>query len=80
MFKTLVEKHSRKYANYFLSDPYSLAYSKSSSTIRTNSSVNEEDKVVEIEKLNLPQVVQLNNEWKKKLFLECYFGGNITDN
>lgn len=41
LFKTLIEKYRRKYANYFLDDPYKLAYGKSSAAMRMNSAVSE---------------------------------------
>jgi secreted Zn-dependent insulinase-like peptidase len=77
-FDTLIEKHRRRYANYFLSDPYRLVYEKNAAAIRTNSSTSEEDKLIEIDNVVLEDVVALNRSWKKRVFLDSYIAGNIT--
>ena len=79
LFDTLKEKQRKEYANFFLNNPYQLAYESLTNALREGSGTSPSEKMIEAEKITLQDVAVFAQAWKGKFYLETYMTGNTTE-
>lgn len=77
LFETLKEKQQKEYANYFLNNPYQLAYNTIVGALREGSSVSPKDKLKEISNIQLADIQAYATYWRKRIFSEIFISGNL---
>lgn len=78
LFETLKEKQKKEYINFFLGNPYQLAYDSIINALREGNGISTHEKLAQIEKINLEDVAEWAKTWKNKFYLEVYMTGNTT--
>lgn len=79
LFDTLKEKQRKEYANFFLNNPYQLAYESLTNALREGSGTSPSEKIAEVEKVTLQDIAFFAQNWKGKFYLETYMTGNTTE-
>lgn len=78
-FETVKEKTHRALSNYFLGDPYRLAYNLTTMATRHGLSVSPAEKLQLIDKITFQDIANFGKTWAKKLYVESYIAGNLDE-
>jgi insulysin len=79
LFETLKEKQKKDYANYFLNNPYQIAYNSITQALRDGSSLSPAEKLRDIDGVTLEDLVIYAKNWNRKVFMEFYVTGNMVE-
>lgn len=69
LFETLKEKQKKEYSNYFLNNPYQIAYNSITYALREGSSTSPSEKLKEIDNVTLDHLVAYSKKWNKKIYM-----------
>lgn len=79
LFETLKEKQRKEYANYFLNNPYQIAYNSATQALREGGSSSPSEKLRDIDWVTLEDLQVFAKNWKSKVFMEFYMTGNLAE-
>lgn len=69
LFDNIKEKQKKEYANYFLNNPYQIAYNSIVNALREGSSTSPSGKLAEIDSVLLSDLAAYAKYWKTSLYL-----------
>ena len=67
----------RFYANYFLSDPYRLAYNSIFMALREGGGSSPSEKLRLVKSITLEDIQDFGQQWRQKIYIESLINGNI---
>lgn len=79
-FETVKEKLERSFSNYFLGNPYQLAYNLTVMATRQGSALSPTEKLKGIKGIKFEDVQKFGELWSQKLYVESYITGNVEEN
>ena len=76
-FKIMKEKLIRKQMNYFLEDPYRLAYDGYIRALRHGAEVSPVERLNSSHPVTIEDPISFGKKWKKKVFIDTLIAGNL---